>query len=385
MNAQLLISFALTFTGCTFLFLRSDGSRASRLLATFYLIWCINFSLRLLGPLLGTYNTVQGVFLSPFHLILGIPLVTLLILYFLEIVRPGWINWKRGALILLPWFVLSAAYPVGMLLLGEGYIELYSFGDFAAHSAVFNVWYRVVLFAMLYAYLFIFLYYINRYKYYYVKWCDDNYTSSRHIEITWLRTLSNALLLLMILFGGILFNLGNFFIIAHQFVIQFIILYGLYNGLYHQNPYTEVFFAETLNEDEALQLYDAKQPVTEKEDSLFSERLPQYVQVIEAWMANHQPYLNCELKLMDVTHTLQLNRSYLSRIFNEGFGCSFSQFIQRYRIEEAKKRLRANRENAIKDIAFQCGFASTTTFHTAFQKETGMTPSQYRLSDDEAS
>ena len=59
---------------------------------------------------------------------------------------------------------------------------------------------------------------------------------------------------------------------------------------------------------------------------------------------------------------------------------NFNQFLNKYRIEEAKKRLKDPEENqfVVLKIAYDVGFNSKSTFNTAFKKFTGMSPSQYR-------
>ena len=71
---------------------------------------------------------------------------------------------------------------------------------------------------------------------------------------------------------------------------------------------------------------------------------------------------------------------YLSRIINERFGASFNDFVNEYRIKEAKSALRdpGQAERTILDIMYGSGFYSKSTFNTAFKKFTGVTPSKYR-------
>src|SRR5690606_4741131 len=72
----------------------------------------------------------------------------------------------------------------------------------------------------------------------------------------------------------------------------------------------------------------------------------------------------------------------LSNIINRQFECNFFEFINSYRIEEAK-RLLAAPEYASKnmlEVMYDVGFNSKATFNTLFKKKVGMTPSEYRKS-----
>ena len=65
---------------------------------------------------------------------------------------------------------------------------------------------------------------------------------------------------------------------------------------------------------------------------------------------------------------------------NKRFHCNFSTYINKLRVEEAMTRMGDSRydEVSLQDIASMVGFSSRQSFITAFQKEKGMTPSEYR-------
>ena len=72
--------------------------------------------------------------------------------------------------------------------------------------------------------------------------------------------------------------------------------------------------------------------VCQKTKNAFLNKLPAYHDEIANWMIKEKPYLNPSFKLMDVSNILPLNRTYLSRVFNDGFGESFSNVVRNYRI-----------------------------------------------------
>jgi AraC-like DNA-binding protein len=83
-----------------------------------------------------------------------------------------------------------------------------------------------------------------------------------------------------------------------------------------------------------------------------------------------------ELDLAELARRLGTNTRYLSRAFNEGLGLSFSELINRQRVEAAKRRLTEDGE--ILAIALDVGFASKASFNRAFKTFAGCTPSEYR-------
>ncbi|PHN06881.1 helix-turn-helix domain-containing protein [Flavilitoribacter nigricans] len=101
---------------------------------------------------------------------------------------------------------------------------------------------------------------------------------------------------------------------------------------------------------------------------------------LEAHMEQYQPYRDNELRLNDLADKLDISPHHLSQAVNEHYGKTFNQFINEYRIEEAKTLLasEAHRQTYIIEIAYQVGFNNKTTFNQAFKHQTGMSPSKWR-------
>ncbi len=68
---------------------------------------------------------------------------------------------------------------------------------------------------------------------------------------------------------------------------------------------------------------------------------------------------------------------YLSRYFKRCVGLSFTEYVNRYRINEAGYLLK-NSEATVMAIALDCGFDSLRSFNRNFKLVTGMTPIEYR-------
>ena len=113
-------------------------------------------------------------------------------------------------------------------------------------------------------------------------------------------------------------------------------------------------------------------------DESFETQLPSYVDKLKNWMEKEKPYLYKDFKLTDVTRVLPLNRSYISRVINVGFGKNFSELVRFYRISYAKNILENNIDIYIHNVGYLSGFSSDSSFIRSFVAETGMTPTQYR-------
>lgn len=96
-------------------------------------------------------------------------------------------------------------------------------------------------------------------------------------------------------------------------------------------------------------------------------------------MENDKLFLNNELNLPTVAEKLDISIHEASFLINEAAQDNFYNFINKYRVEEAKKLLASAKmeELNIVGIAFASGFNSKTTFNTTFKKTVGISPSQY--------
>lgn len=95
---------------------------------------------------------------------------------------------------------------------------------------------------------------------------------------------------------------------------------------------------------------------------------------------NEKVYYKPELKITDVSQMLGTNRSYVSALINKEFNCSFNEFVNKYRIAEAKKILGDDSANnfSLNYIAENVGFGSLGTFIRVFKTMEGTTPGMFR-------
>ncbi|MCA9728931.1 MAG: helix-turn-helix transcriptional regulator [Candidatus Eisenbacteria bacterium] len=96
-------------------------------------------------------------------------------------------------------------------------------------------------------------------------------------------------------------------------------------------------------------------------------------------MQRARPYLDPELGLSDLAESVGLSANHLSQLLNQELGMSYFDFINGYRVEEAKRMLvdPATRHLTILAIAFEAGFSSKGSFNRIFKERTGSTPSGY--------
>ena len=103
-------------------------------------------------------------------------------------------------------------------------------------------------------------------------------------------------------------------------------------------------------------------------------------QTLKKVTEEQKPYLNPELTINDLAALIKCNRHHLSQVLNESLKSSFYDYINFYRVEEAKQLLlNTGKDNhKIASIAYDAGFNSLSTFNDIFRKHAGTTPSQFR-------
>jgi len=90
-----------------------------------------------------------------------------------------------------------------------------------------------------------------------------------------------------------------------------------------------------------------------------------------------QKHLNQPLNVDRVARAMFLSRAQFARRMRQETGKSFVEFLNDYRMEEAKVLLRDS-DWTIRVIAGFLGFQSSTYFQTVFRRSYGLSPSQYR-------
>ena len=96
-------------------------------------------------------------------------------------------------------------------------------------------------------------------------------------------------------------------------------------------------------------------------------------------MEEEKLYLDPDLKILNLAARMGIPSHHLSQVLSEGLQASFYDFINSYRVNAAKQRLKDPklRHYSILAIGLESGFANKTTFNRTFKKLVGMTPSQF--------
>lgn len=160
-----------------------------------------------------------------------------------------------------------------------------------------------------------------------------------------------------------------------------IYLLGFFFIAYHSVKQKEIYpFNEEEKEEINEIITETDIPEENRKKLLADDKLAESKAALIQLMETEKPYLDSELSLVKLATLMEVSTHILSYIINNGFDENFYQFINRYRIEEAKKQILNPQMNhlSLLGIGFEVGFNSKTVFNTTFKKYTGQTPSEFK-------
>ena len=117
-----------------------------------------------------------------------------------------------------------------------------------------------------------------------------------------------------------------------------------------------------------------------EKSTLTAERSERYLDKLVNFMEREQPFSDGDLTIQKLAEKLSIPANHLSQTINERLGQTFSDFVNSYRVEAAKRKLLdpAFRHLSVLGIAEEVGFNSKSSFNSVFKKHANMTPSEFR-------
>jgi adenylate cyclase len=117
-------------------------------------------------------------------------------------------------------------------------------------------------------------------------------------------------------------------------------------------------------------------PVSEPEPTNIANEWNEEKESLLNYIQKEKPYLDPQLTLNQLAHSIHLHPNQLSLLLNESIGMNFNEFINSYRLETFKKKALdpSNEHLTLLGLAFESGFNSKTVFNTFFKKTEELTP-----------
>ena len=196
------------------------------------------------------------------------------------------------------------------------------------------------------------------------------FASTEHLELRWVRWLALFLVSYAIVSAISSVTTNPFLLEPWESIIDlallwFIIVWGL-----RQKPGLAPEVAAT---EKANQQGDNRY----EHSGLTSEQRRLIAEKIAVCMQDENLHRNPNLSLRVLAEHIGELPNYVSQALNQELGDSFFDYVNRWRVEEAKQQL-AQSSLTVLAIAEATGFNSRSSFYNAFKKSTGQTPSAYK-------
>jgi transcriptional regulator GlxA family with amidase domain len=107
------------------------------------------------------------------------------------------------------------------------------------------------------------------------------------------------------------------------------------------------------------------------------EMAKQYLDRLLKFMEKEKAYLEHNLTLNNLAGKINISGHYLSQIINKNLNQIFFDFINKYRIRDAKMLIEQDHTVSISHVGNVVGFNSQTAFNRAFKKQMQLTPSEF--------
>ena len=148
-----------------------------------------------------------------------------------------------------------------------------------------------------------------------------------------------------------------------------------------QHPYAEIDIE--ISSDNVESTTESETSVKESEKYRFNKLKDDTAEIIsnrfKEYMIGERPYLNPNLKLVNVAEKIEVSPQVLSQVLNTCLNIRFNDFVNQLRIDRFKECVNSfdSSKYTLQTLAKECGFSSYSTFFRAFKELTGQTPNDY--------
>jgi AraC-like DNA-binding protein len=138
------------------------------------------------------------------------------------------------------------------------------------------------------------------------------------------------------------------------------------------------FYFERSHAEFFLEIWKESRETRYKRSMLRGIETEAVLERIKELMELETLYLDEALSLRTLSEALSITPHQLSEILNTRLHTGFRALINTYRINAAKKMIMEDEPVRMINVAYRCGFNSKNAFNLAFQKQEGMSPTEFK-------
>ena len=233
-------------------------------------------------------------------------------------------------------------------------------------------WQFYLISALMYAHVFVYLGLAYKSLWKYRKIIKNTYSQIDQINLDWLNFSINTFVLITfvsMIQSFIAFSKNTSVSIATLVLLLIFIFYFVNKVILKALRQPEIFAGITQNETSKY-----------LGSNLTPSQIEAYKKQLVVLLNTEKSFLNPQVSLTDLSEKLSVSTKHLSQVINQSFNKSFFDFINTYRIQEVQQILKESKDDklTVLEAMYQAGFNSKSSFNTAFKKETGQTPTEFR-------
>jgi AraC-like DNA-binding protein len=355
-----LISFQLLFVGIFLITHKKGNQRNNRLLGTIFILIAWNMgdlTLQMSGVVI-KWNSLQHID-DGFFLLYG----PIFYLYTQGVIYRDFKLSNRDLLHLIP-------YLLFIFLL----LALRNFTPVTSEEIMKNdvPWQFYFFSALIYTHFFIYIGFAYKSLWRYRRIIKNQYSQIDQINLDWLSFSLNTFGLLSVVsfIHNFMALAGNRSVLIVSLVLLLIFIFYFVNRV----------ILKALRQPEIFAGITQNETIKYQGSNLTISQMEEYKKQLLALLSTENSYLDPQVSIADLSQKLSISTKQLSQVINQSFNKSFFDFINYYRIQEAQKILKESADDkmTILEVMYEVGFNSKSSFNTAFKKETGQTPSEFR-------
>ena len=207
------------------------------------------------------------------------------------------------------------------------------------------------------------------------------HANTQGVDLNWLYKLMFVFPIFFIAQVVFNFSSNQYYLINFSDIAIFLILF--FCG-FHIVQQREIF--DLRMQGKVLAEKEIPEQIYAKKEELIDKNLMlDIAKSLENVMKEEKPFLNKNLSLSILADKLGIRTHVLSFVLNTHYNENFYTYVNNFRIDYCKTLLKNPKKQhlSIEGIALEGGFGSKSTFNTLFKKQSGMTPTQYKNTNNQ--